>query len=271
MKICIIGNSHASALKLAMDTGWSRSDFDIDYMVLPGGGGPYLSRENSRLKPRRNSFKMASNVAGGAEGGVDVANYDAIWVSGVGFNVSLRGISNKETHPLMLARINTWPAGASGLPRITERFMRQLVKSDIASSASWRVCQDVVDMGSTRLVIHPAPRPGAAAFSDETHPLVADYGEKGAGDPIREMMNIGDAMLHELALETDSGIQVARYPDDVLDDGFTRPEYLRKNDVLHVGAEIGAAMLDQMAYLTTGPHRDEERLSEIPAPQANLQ
>ena len=255
MRICIIGNSHASALKLAMDAGWSRSDFEIDYVVLPGGGGPYLSREKTRLKPRRNSFKMASNVEGSAENGVDVVNYDAIWVSGVGFNVSLRGNSNQEANPLMTARVNTWPRGTSGLPRITERFMRNLVKSDIASSAAWKVCQDVVDIGSSRLIIHPAPRPGAAAFSDDTHPLVAEYGDTDAEQPIQEMMNIGDAMLDELALEADESIQVARYPDEILQDGFTKPEFLRKNDVSHVGAEVGAAILDQMARLTTGSHR----------------
>jgi hypothetical protein len=86
VKLCIVGNSHAGALKSALAVDDSARGLRVDFFVMPGGSGPHLQAEGSRLLPAPfRKDKVFSTIPGAVVDGFDLGKFDAVMICASGF------------------------------------------------------------------------------------------------------------------------------------------------------------------------------------------
>jgi hypothetical protein len=120
MRICILGNSHTGALKLA----WSKltasvPQVELIFFAAPGIGFAHADLEGGHLVPRSKRLKeLFAYTSGGLES-VDIAAYDAFLVYGLGFSIPRAKIDNHRyssavvsaTYSDLLAKSLNWRLG----------------------------------------------------------------------------------------------------------------------------------------------------------------
>ena len=86
MKICIIGNSQAAALKKAVDAGIWQAQVPVTFetYAIPGGRGPHLGIREGRIYPVKNAKRLLTDIDGAADAGLDLSGYDAVLYSAAG-------------------------------------------------------------------------------------------------------------------------------------------------------------------------------------------
>jgi hypothetical protein len=114
LNICVIGNSHAAALK---KSSFQLNCNSLDYYAIPGAGAPDLLLKNGRLFPDYDSDKgvtypdfklgewVSSNIPQVEIQGLELDNYDLIVYSGVGLPAlrsSNRNAVNQVVCPFFL-------------------------------------------------------------------------------------------------------------------------------------------------------------------------
>lgn len=135
MRICVVGNSHAGALKRALRRS-DRTPHTFDFFVQPGGGGPQLEIRDGRAfmnGPRKQSDWA---TIGSIEDGLDIGLFDAvIFASG--------GLPAHRKHFGRHLLNNVVHAGFAETPQPG----RQSVSSTVMSLALQRW---LLDLGGTR-------------------------------------------------------------------------------------------------------------------------
>lgn len=85
MKVCILGNSHAAALKLAWTRmGPMRPDITVDFFADRGQGLQALNVDGGVLVPGNEDLRRALAFTSGGKSQIDPAAYDVILLYGLG-------------------------------------------------------------------------------------------------------------------------------------------------------------------------------------------
>ena len=87
MKICIIGNSHVAALKLAWENHFDKrckKDNDITFFASRGKSLRSLKLENNKLIPDSEHLKKNLRATSGGKSFIDLASYDVFLLYGLG-------------------------------------------------------------------------------------------------------------------------------------------------------------------------------------------
>jgi hypothetical protein len=86
MKICIIGNSHVAALKLAWVNHFDKrckKDNDITFFASPGNSLRSLKLENNKLIPDSEQLKKNLRATSGGKSFIELASYDVFLLYGL--------------------------------------------------------------------------------------------------------------------------------------------------------------------------------------------
>ena len=88
MKLCVVGNSHAAALKGALAAHDSAAGVSVDFFVMPGGAGPHLYTESATacFPIRSKKDKVVLHHPRRIVDGLDLASFDAVMICAAGLS-----------------------------------------------------------------------------------------------------------------------------------------------------------------------------------------
>jgi hypothetical protein len=97
MKLCVLGNSHVGALKIA----WSKSmashpHLDLSFFAAPGTGFSKVQLEGERLVPTTERLKELFEYTSGGFDSIDIKSYDAFLVYGLGLSIPRRRADDRR-------------------------------------------------------------------------------------------------------------------------------------------------------------------------------
>lgn len=273
MRLLVIGNSQAAALRLAVAEslppgaiGAARhGQLEVFFYVLPGADGPKLRRDGNRLKPKTADRDAVTTIGGAVADGVDPAEFDAVLVSAAGLPPD-RGRPGHVVTDLTIAELA--PGTATGVSRAV--FARAMVAAYGAGNAwksitllreavrgpllieSWAMpTAAVLTRGESAGVLTRGKSAGvltrgksAAALTRGESAAVARY---GVSDFFAWYAGAQRAMLAELVARDLGEATLLPHPAAAAGPpGFTADAY-RTGDPWHMNARYGALVLDAAA------------------------
>lgn len=182
MKLCVIGNSHAAALRSALAVDDSAAGAHIDFFVMPGGTGPHLHAEANRLFPAPSKKdKTFTTIPGAASDGLDLANVDAVLISAAGLPSHRNGDPGHILNQLALASL-VQNQTTTRQP-VSEAVMASAMESALNTSPNFEAIRLVRSVFAGRLIIQVCPLPtrAIAAYKVEGErgsDLAAQYGDR---------------------------------------------------------------------------------------------
>lgn len=181
MKLCIVGNSHAAALKSALAVEPLSGGSHVDFFVMPGGSGPYLQAERGRLfaAPGRGD-KLFCTIPTATADGLDLAAFDAVLVSAVGLPSHRNGAIDHILNQLVLG--SRAERGSSGCQPVSQSLMTHVMENVLQASAGFEAIRLIRSVFSGQLLVQVCPLPtrAIAAYqvaNDRGSNLATQYGE----------------------------------------------------------------------------------------------
>jgi hypothetical protein len=252
MRICIIGNSHAAALKLALGRSSVIGNCTFDFYVVPGGHGPQLTLDGGRLRPLAADGPIQSTVPGAVLNGLDLGPFDALVVSACGL-VAARNenvVPNPACHPLgtvFLANCvatGEMPAPA-GKQFASIAVFEAVVESYVRQHASTQFARLLAGSFRGKVLLQPWPVPNRALRENSSWFINVAYGSAGQQvwhDFVLAQYHALEAVTAELG----SSFTLLPYPlPDPLREGFVAAE-LCETDPWHGNEKYGELVLTQV-------------------------
>lgn len=149
MKLCLIGNSHAGALKL----GWEiiKSEFPncaLTVFAAPGSQIDELCVRGSKLSPKTSTTRRFLKHTSGGAVRIDVRDYDRFLVCGA-------SSANALGRLMMSARIDTEPKDER--QPLSLPFLMRIVEGDLRASSAVRVVQKLREITDKPIGLIPKP------------------------------------------------------------------------------------------------------------------
>jgi len=245
VRICVVGNSHAAALKNALATGDSAAGAHVDFFVMPGGSGPHLHAEGARLfaAPDRKD-KLFSTILGAAASGLDLETFDAVVVSAAGLPSHRNG---DPTHILnQLALGSLVHDRNANRQLVSENAMTRAMENALEASANVAAIRLIRSVFRGQIIIQVCPLPTRAitaykADGDRGSNLASQYGDKVwpflswyYGRQIR--------LIHACAAQLDARVIA---PDESFIAAGQTPSKYRTPDPWHMNTAYGRRVLKQ--------------------------
>lgn len=258
MKVLVIGNSQAAALREALAdvlppgaTGPAfRNGVTFYFYCQVGGGGPNLYVRNGRLVPpriRQGSFTTIPD--GRSEDGVLPSEYDAIVIAGVG----LPADRSDPRHVLTTAVCAEYAAAPSELC-VSKQFLRRMMEFAHRSSAQWSTILALREIHAGPLLLQASPLPAKPVLERPDFLSSQRYLER-TGEFLAwyscEMRRLIVANAATLSPPADV---IAAPVANWYASGFTPVEYASR-DPWHMNGRYGALVLDQIVAWTEGVGR----------------
>jgi len=182
LRLCVVGNSHAAALKSALATGDGAAGVHVDFFVMPGGSGPHVHAEGARLfaVPDRKE-KLFSTIPGAAANGLDLETFDAVVVSAAGLPSHRNGDPSHILNQLALgAMVNDRSANRQ---LVSETVMTRAIENALEASANVEAIRRIrsVFRGQIIIQLSPLPTRAIAAYKvtgERGSNLAAQYGDR---------------------------------------------------------------------------------------------
>jgi hypothetical protein len=181
VKLCVVGNSHAGALKSALAVGEAAGE-QVDFFVMPGGSGPHLHAEGGRLFPvPSRKDKVFSTLPGATAEGLDLYGFDAVMISAAGLPSHRNGDASHILNQLALGSLaHDLKANQQA---VSEAVMTSAMESVLHASPNLEAIRLVRSVFPGQLIIQVCPLPtrAIAAYKVEGERgsnLAAQYGDK---------------------------------------------------------------------------------------------
>lgn len=242
MRLLVVGNSQAAALRLAVADTLPRGavgparhgPIEVFFYVLPGADGPKLRRDGPRLKPKTADRDAVTTIGEAVAEGVDPTAFDAVLVSAAGLPPD-RGRPGHVVTDLTLAEFA--PGAETGVSRAV--FARAMVATYGAGNA-WKSITLVREAFRGPLLIEPWAMPTAGVLTGGESAAVARY---GASDFFPWYVEAQKAMLAELIARDLGEATLLPHPRATGEAGFTADAF-RTGDPWHMNGRYGALVLD---------------------------
>jgi hypothetical protein len=252
MRVCIIGNSHAAALKSALGSGSTIGSCDFDFYLIAGGYEPQLTWTGGRLRPLAAERVPQTTVARAAEEGLDLAPFDAVVVSACGLFAARNQnvVFDPACHPLSSVCVAGWlgdeaHAWPTGTQFVSAAVFDEIVASCLEQHASIRLARLLAQVFPGRVILQPWPAPNRTLRDNSSWFLNVGYGLTG-GRVWCDFMSAQYRALTAVAAELGSSCTLLPYPlAESLRDGFIDGE-LCSPDPWHGNEKYGALVLDQI-------------------------
>jgi hypothetical protein len=186
MKICVIGNSHAAALKTAFDSAGRSINTAVDFFALVGRDQPQLNVEAGRLRRVSAFGETLTTVAGAAENGLDIAPYDGLVISACGCFAARNEFiaADPQLHPLGCLYCADWIADDPDRPPVAAQLVSAAVFSAavegyVRNHASITLAFLLSEHFQGPVWLQPWPAPSRALKGDSAWFINARYGPLG--------------------------------------------------------------------------------------------
>lgn len=243
MKICVVGNSHAAALKSALAVADNAAGARIDFFVMPGGAGPHLLAEGGRLFPApARKDKVFSTIPGAIVDGLDLEKFDAVMISAAGLPSHRNGDPGHILNRLALA--SHIQDGATDLQGVSEAVMKDAIKHALEASPGFQAISLIRSAFSGRFLIQLSPLPTRAVAAYKVagemgSNLASQYGDR-LGSFLSWYSRRQIELISARAEQLDAHVLA---PDPgFVEDGFT-PNKFRTPDPWHMNTAYGRLVL----------------------------
>lgn len=251
MKLCVVGNSHAGALKTALAVEDSAAGAHIDFFVMPGGSGPHLHAEANRLLPAPSKKeKTFTTIPGAVSDGLDLGAFDAVLISAAGLPSHRNGDPGHILNQLALASLVQ--GQTTNRQPVSEHVMASAMESALQASPNFEAIGLVRSVFAGRLIIQVCPLPtrAIAAYKvagERGSDLTSQYGDRVwpfLSWYYRQQVSIIRACAEPL------GAHIIAPDDSFLEAGQTPSRY-GTPDPWHMNTAYGRLMLQQALALTS--------------------
>jgi hypothetical protein len=249
MKVCIIGNSHAAALKQASDAANEPFDHPLWFYTLPGGAEPQVSISAGVLHPV-NPGKLSTTVTGAETDGLRLADFDAVVVSACGWFAARTSFINmdRQHHPLGIVTQEEWGADET-LPETVQTVSRNVfqavVDAYVRSHASVKLATLLGQHYDGLVLLQTWPAPGETVIKDNSWYLNTWYGS-GAVRVWRTFIEAQFLALDAVVTEMGPRFMHLGYPlAETRSAGFMDARWC-SNDPWHANEHYGAMILTQI-------------------------
>jgi len=243
VKICMIGNSHLAALKLAVENGaLDGTGTDMVFFGAPGRRFRKIRFRNGAVRGPKTLHKIFLQVSGGRYTQINPAEFDVVVVYGGAFFLhrlvgGIHHALNNQVH-------------------LTEECLATGVERWMTSKHFFRLSDDISKASSaTRTILVPRPIPAIAAAAE---PEIVDRNMESPWlwnrlEPAfrRRIWNICSQTAER------RGVEMFVQPDTTIDaNQFTKPEYTSRStrllgqgraheqaDVTHMNPKFGEEVL----------------------------
>lgn len=251
MKLCVIGNSHAAALRSALAADGSAAGAHVDFFVMPGGSGPHLHAEANRLFPAPSQKeKTFATIAGAVSDGLDLGVFDAVLLSAAGLPSHRNGDPGHILNQLALASLVQ--GQTTNRQPVSEHVMASAMTSVLQASPNFEAIRLVRSVFAGQVIIQVCPMPtrAIAAYKVEGErgsDLASQYGDRVwsfLSWYYRQQISIIRACAETI------GAQVVSPNDSFLEAGQTPSKY-GTPDPWHMNTAYGRLVLHQALGLTS--------------------
>lgn len=245
MRLCVVGNSHAAALKGAVAIDETAANVRFDFFVMPGGLGPHIHADGHRLfVDARLLDKVFSTVPGAVADGLDLAAFDAVMICASGLPAHRNGSASHVLNQLALGAFTEASAGKR--QRVSEAVMTLAIEAALHDAPNLAAIRTIRSIYSGPLLVQVCPLPtrALAAYrpaSDTGSDLAVQYGDRVwpfLSWYYRHQIEIIDAFAASLSA------CVLAPDEDFVEAGFTPTKY-RTPDPWHMNTAYGRLVLRQ--------------------------
>ncbi|MBW8880280.1 MAG: hypothetical protein JF615_02310 [Asticcacaulis sp.] len=254
MKVCIVGNSHCTALYGALNRGWKDDAIAFDYYVIPGRTAPHLVHDGetfgprpfSRLQPDGTPFPSPVRSSIGER--LDIDPFDALVISAINFSAPSNENLASGDHVLGSVAAFDWLDGVSdpGVAPVSHAFLLDILKQRQQEHGAIRFCADIAGRFRGRVLLQVAPPPSAKVTEDADWRLRRLYGDR-VNDVYADFYGLCEQASAAFIKDLDLDIALVTAPEGTIERGFLKPELGSNSDVWHANMRYGERVLGQMA------------------------
>lgn len=198
MNICVIGNSHAGALKAAWDKEAGAWQAQLTFFASPGLNSALLEERDGVYVASKDKIRRFFNVTSGGKEEIDPSHYDAFVIAGVHFSF-----------PLLR-------------PRLSRQVRKAVISDMFDSSDSFSFLEIIRKKSSGPIVISPRP-----LYPHVNDAATDENSLERFEETIETMNEVGDGLQALFAPPPVEALSICRR--------FTKPEYLTGADTLNGG------------------------------------
>jgi uncharacterized protein (DUF433 family) len=182
VKICVIGNSHAAALKSALAVDDSAVGVGIDFFVMPGGSGLHVHAEGGRLLPAPFvKGKVFSTIPSAVEDGLDLGEFDTVMICAAGLPSYRNGDADHILNQLALGSLVHDLNSKRQI--VSEGVMAAAVENVLHASPTLQAIRLIRSIFSGRVLIQGCPLPTRALVGyrldgEKVSNLASQYGDR---------------------------------------------------------------------------------------------
>lgn len=253
MKVCVIGNSQVSALRMAIENGLCSTSCSIDFYSIVVSMNldsidsifQYTMVDDGFIRPIGDSHKVFTTVDSAITTGLNFMPYAAIVISAGGYWV----FRNRNEHWIFEIGIPEWSADASSGLKIPDVVSSSLFKATTAAmqphSSTLQMCEQLAKNFPGKIIIQPWPLPSESILENNEWKINRLYGKNAAKVSSYYYKAQYDAIL-KMASKMRNDIVVLPYPnEDWLENGVTPRQY-ETADPWHMNDKYGALVMAQV-------------------------
>lgn len=271
MRICIIGNSHLAAVKLAWDDlANCYKDIEIVFFGARGTAMKNLEVKNGCLIPTDDFTKQEIKFTSGGQEFISFNNFDAILLYGLACDLRMLSF------PLSTHRLGHKIADSR--PIMSQACFTQLCEDRVSHNILFEIATMVRDATDIPIFVSPAPFPSQACIEDETQnwSYLNNHDGKITQQSYYQGISNAFSSLH--------AIFIPQPEATITNNVFSKPHFTKKairlikgfshihpeNDYLHMNKDYGKLLLVQ--FLNTinthllGTHYEEHLVISTPLP-----
>jgi hypothetical protein len=248
MKVCVVGNSHASGLLSAWKSSPGKWPFDVcEFVVSPGLLSPDLRLVNRIFWPRSNS-SVRSTLGDLITGGLDLAGFDAVVVSALGAVAGRNEHFASGRHMLGTVRRWDWPLRPerSYKTPVSTQMFDDLVKNNLLLMGTYKFARDLETMFDGPIFIQPSPRGTEDVIGQSDWMPYLDYGPEAARI-YAEFADTIDSAISSIVGGMGKKTTLLPHPSVLTEAGYMKAQYGRNGDAWHGNGRHGKLILDQVA------------------------
>lgn len=243
MKICVIGNSHAGALKRALDR-IAQPSHTFDFLAQVGGLGPRLEIRNGRVFAASAMARPDQAFLGDHQDGVDLASCDAVLFAAAGLPAHLARIKRDPLNNLLHAGFAKRPV--SGRQSVSGAVMAMALEHTLLAMPAMAGIRLIRSVFSGPLVVIARPLPGRGIdATPDPSDLPLQYGAQLDAFMTWYYREQTRVITNETRL---IGAACLPPPEDILLAGHM-PERYCGIDPWHANADYGEITLDRALKL----------------------
>jgi hypothetical protein len=249
MTLCVIGNSHAAAIKLALGGKHIIDKHEVHFYVLGGHDQPRVQLLNGRLRPLNPHQRVETTLPEAAIAGLNILPYDTIVISACGWFAARNGFvaADPLAHPLGSMTCPDWAGSRCpvGIRPVSSAVFEAVVEGYVQRHASLQLAELLARSFEGRLLLQPWPTPDRALQSDREWFVNAWYPDS-ANMVWHAFISAQTRALRRLAATLGPKVTVLDYPlSDSAETGFMNSLWCT-NDPWHANARYGSLVIDQI-------------------------